>query len=77
VTVCFVQKPTEGEHTMNVSKHKESVQHMSLDDAAKLLSAASKEGIEHIVSVVRDPRNPERILSIAANELPPPIQQRG
>ena len=45
------------------------VEHISLDDAVKLLQAGGEKGIEHVVSVIRDPRDPSRILSINAAEV--------
>jgi hypothetical protein len=45
------------------------VEHISLDDAVKLLQAGSEKGIQHVVSVIRDPRDPSRILSINAAEV--------
>ena len=39
---------------------------ISLQEAVKLLSDAHAQGIGHVVSVLRDPANPSRILSITA-----------
>lgn len=47
---------------------KDSVSVISLKEAVQLLEFGAREGIEHVVSVTRDPRNPDRILSISAVE---------
>ena len=49
--------------------HSESVSNITLAEAVQLLQDAQKQGIEHVISVVRDPRNPSRILSINAAEV--------
>lgn len=49
-------------------KQDELVKNVTLEHASKLLDAAHKEGIEHVVSIIRDPRDPSRILSITAAE---------
>ena len=40
------------------------VESIDLEEALKLLKAAENENIRHVISVVRDPRDPSRILSI-------------
>lgn len=49
----------------------EVISHMSLPEAVKLLSAAEKEGIEHVVCLIRDPRKPSRILGLNVIEADP------
>ncbi len=44
------------------------ISRISLADAVKLLGAADKEGIEHVVSLIRDPKNPSRILGLSVME---------
>lgn len=45
-----------------------SVSVISLKEALQLLELGEREGIDHVVSVTRDPRNPDRILAISAVE---------
>lgn len=44
---------------------------MSLSEAVKLLSAADREGINHVVTLIRDPRKPSRILGLSVIEAEP------
>jgi hypothetical protein len=51
-----------------VTQGKDPVTNLSLSDAVKLLAAAEKDGVEHVVSLIRDPRDPSRILGLTAME---------
>lgn len=57
--------------TVDMDMIKGAVSVISVKEAMHLLEAGAKEGIDHVVSVTRDPRNPDRILSIAAIEAEP------
>jgi hypothetical protein len=50
-------------------EQEELVRNVSLEQAVKMLEAAKKEGIDHVISIIRDPRDKTRILSITAAEV--------
>jgi hypothetical protein len=54
------------------TNHEQSpvIEQVTLKEAIKLLERASKQGheIPHVVTVIRDPKNPSRILAINAVE---------
>ena len=55
---------------MEKSEH-EAVSSLSLSEAASMLAAADKEGIRHVVTLIRDPRKPSRILGLNVAEAEP------
>lgn len=55
---------------MSVATQNDSIERISVTQALELLQRATEDGreIPHAVTIVRDPNNPGRILSINATE---------